>query len=319
LAKKEKVRAFHTEYSRNYESWEMVVAVTCAIYSGGIGGCACTWQIFANHRDDSDFWRGAVLVKDHVWIESRGKRLSAMVHQPQGVSNPPVVIVCHGFTGEKVGGNQFNLHVANGIEAAGFAVVRFEYAGSGESEGEFAVDTTITGWKSDLREVVHWVKKQPALQKGPLFLLGHSLGGCVVLLHEDTDHLISGRIALAPVIHPEENFREIILGPQMWAASLAGETISHFFGKGYFLQPNFVRDIARQNHSPLQVGQTYADPVLLIHGTEDPAVPAEGSRQFYQEYNGPKELFLIEGADHSFSRHMAELREKIVEWLRSHV
>lgn len=46
-------------------------------------------------------------MKEHEWIESRGKRLSAMIHTPQRTEISPVVIVCHGFTGEKVGGSQY--------------------------------------------------------------------------------------------------------------------------------------------------------------------------------------------------------------------
>lgn len=254
-------------------------------------------------------------MKDHVWIESSGRRLSAMVHQPQGVQHHPVVIMCHGFTGEKVGGGQFNLHIANAMEAAGFAVIRFEYAGSGESEGEFAVDTTITSWKNDLHEVIRWAKNQSVFQDVPVFLLGHSLGGCIVLLHEDTEQPIAGRIALAPVIHPEKNFRETILGPDLWAASMAGETIVHFYGKSYALEPNLVRDIVEKQHAPIQSCQHYRQPVLLIHGLADTAVPADGSRQFYAEYEGPKDMLLIEDADHGFSRHMPLLQQKVVEWL----
>lgn len=255
-------------------------------------------------------------MKYHAWIESRGERLSAMVHHPEGQERPPVVVFCHGFTGEKVGGNQFNLHVANAVEASGFAAVRFDFAGSGESEGEFAVDTTITGWQTDLHEVIHWVKEQPAYRESLLFLVGHSLGGSIVLLHQDPDPVIAGRIALAPAIHLEENFREIILGPNLWAASEAGETISHFYGKGYSLEPHFVRDLVLHKHAPLAASKQYTEPVLLIHGSDDPAVPVDGSRQFFREYAGPKELVVIDGADHGFSRHMPKLQETVVTWLR---
>ncbi|KQL48557.1 hypothetical protein AN963_01770 [Brevibacillus choshinensis] len=254
-------------------------------------------------------------MKDHKWVERNGKRLSAMIHTPEKVENPPVIIFCHGFTGEKVGGNQFVLRLANTVEAAGYAAVRFDFSGSGESAGEFERDTTISGWKDDLHIVVEWVQEQPAFQNSPIYLLGHSLGGCIVLLHDDANLPVAGRMALAPVIHTQENFHDTILGPELWAAAESGERISHFYGKGMALQPDFVRDIIQHGHSPLKACQTYDNPVLLIHGTADTAVPAEGSEHFTKVYAGPKELYLIEEADHSFSRQMEQLQEKIVGWL----
>ncbi|MGG0935141.1 alpha/beta fold hydrolase [Brevibacillus centrosporus] len=255
-------------------------------------------------------------MKDHKWIERNGKRLSAMIHMPElVVENPPVVILCHGFTGEKVGGNQFVLGLANAVEAAGFAAVRFDFSGSGESAGEFARDTTISGWKDDLNTVVEWVHEQPAFQKSPIYVLGHSLGGCIALLHDDTKIPVAGRIALAPVIHPRENFHDIILGPELWAAAESGKTISHFYGKAMSLQPDFVRDLIEKGHAPIKASKNYENPVLLIHGTADTAVPAEGSEQFAQAYEGRVDLFLMEDADHSFARQVGELQEKIVDWL----
>lgn len=194
-------------------------------------------------------------------------------------------------------------------------MIRFDFAGSGESEGSFDSDTTITGWLSDLRQVIQWTKEQPAFQKSPLFLLGHSLGGCIVLLHEDGQVPIAGRIALAPVIFPESNFREIILGPKMWEAAESGQTVSHFYGKSFSLQPDFVRDIQKRQHAPLRAAENYRDDVLLVHGSADEAVPAEGSQAFFDAYQGPKEIHIVDDADHNFSQHVPQLQQKLVAWL----
>lgn len=254
-------------------------------------------------------------MKDHKWIERNGKRLSAMIHLPDVVANPPVVIFCHGFTGEKVGGNQFVLRLANAVEAAGYAAIRFDFSGSGESAGIFEQDTTISGWTDDLRNVVEWTRQEPLFRDSPVFLVGQSLGGCIVLLHDGTKQPVAGRIAIAPVVDPKQNFHDTILGPELWEAAAAGQTISHFYGKGFSLRPDLVHDILEHGHSPLAACQSYRDPVLLVHGTEDTSVPAAGSTRFAEAYGGHVELLLMEGADHSFSRQMDLLQQKIVEWL----
>ncbi|MBB3128669.1 alpha-beta hydrolase superfamily lysophospholipase [Paenibacillus rhizosphaerae] len=254
-------------------------------------------------------------MKEHVWINSRNKRLSAMLHQQEGSHDPAIVIFCHGFTGEKVGGSQFYLHLANAIEAAGYAALRFDYAGSGESEGEFAIDTTVTGWTTDLQHVIAWVTSQKSYENSPIYILGHSLGGCIALLCDDPKHRIAGRIAIAPEVFPEENYRNSILGPVLWRESENGKIISHFFGKSYSLEPGFVRDMLDKKHDPIEASKSYDCPVLLIHGTEDDAVPFSGSKSYYNQYSGPKELHLIEGADHGFSRHLTELKACIIKFL----
>ena len=78
-------------------------------------------------------------MKEHIWISSRGLRLSAMLHQPAEVRRyTPLIICCHGFTGDKVGANQLTLNLAKKLAQAGYNALRFDFLGSGDSEGEFA-------------------------------------------------------------------------------------------------------------------------------------------------------------------------------------
>lgn len=254
-------------------------------------------------------------MKQHEWILSQGRKLSAMIHVNSfTVTQTPIVICCHGFTSEKIGANQLMLHVANAIEAAGFIAVRFDFTGSGESDGEFAVDTTIKNWQADLRNVIDWVKNLPEFDGLPIYLLGHSLGGLIVLSHED--QAIAGRVALAPVTQPIENFRNIILGPDLWQRSLQGETVSNFLGKGFSLTPNFVNDLLENRYDPLARTRHHRSPLLLIHGSQDIVVPPSGSEILYDSYRGKKELIRMQ-ADHVFTGKHAELTSQVSRWLKA--
>ena len=76
-------------------------------------------------------------LKEHRWIPSRGQRLSAMLHLPvKNEPKRPIVMICHGFTGDKIGMNQMNVKLAVKLEDAGYASVRFDYLGSGDSDGD---------------------------------------------------------------------------------------------------------------------------------------------------------------------------------------
>ena len=253
-------------------------------------------------------------MKYHEWIESRGYRLSAIVHREENEAGArPVVICCHGFTGDKVGANQLMLNLGKGIEAAGFAVVRFDFAGSGESEGEFASETTVSGWQEDLGNIVAWVRRQPEFAASPLYLLGHSLGGLIVLSSDLPD--VTGRIVLAPVVRPLENFRDIILGPGFWDSAVSGQSIANFYGKGFRLNPGFVADLLERGYDPLADAVAYQQPILIVHGEEDVVVPLAGSRELYARYAGAKEFHAI-GADHVFTGQHDVLKRLVTDWLQ---
>ena len=252
-------------------------------------------------------------MKIHHWVESRNYRLSVIEHKPESVkAGAPLVICCHGFTADKVGANQLMLNMGKALERAGIPAVRFDYAGSGESEGEFAKDTTVKAWQHDLQSILAWVKQQPEIAGLPVYLLGHSLGGLIVLTADYP--AIAGRIAVSPVIHPIANFRDIIFGGELWKNSLDGQTIANFIGKGFSLEPDFVRDLLAGEYAPLVVAKTYRTPLLIVHGDNDAVVPIEGSRELAQVYGGEKE-FTVLPADHVFTGQHKLLQNVVVEWL----
>jgi len=254
-------------------------------------------------------------VKDHVWISSRGKRLSAMLHMPSDANkDTPVIICCHGFTGDKTGANQLTLNLAKTLEQAGYIVIRFDFLGSGESDGDFPSDTVVAGWQEDLSNVVMWAKRQSRFITSPIILYGHSLGGLVVLTHSAMNQDISGRIVFAPVVNPIANFRDVILGPALWSKSLEGKTISNFFAKGFKLEGQFVKDLVEKNYDPIGAASVLTTPLLIIHGVEDIAVPIQGSIDLYKRYKGPK-LLQKPDIDHVATGKYDVLPKIVLEWL----
>jgi alpha/beta superfamily hydrolase len=235
-----------------------------------------------------------------------------MVHTPAAAAaGAPVVIFCHGFTGDKVGANQLMRNLAQIVEDAGLYAVRFDFAGSGDSEGTFAADTTVAGWQEDLRSVATWVERQ--FPGRPVYLLGHSLGGLVVLTAGHRP--VAGRIAVAPVIHPVENFAAIILGPELWAKSVQGERVANFYGKGFALDSDFSRDLLAAGYDPLAAAAAFTEPLLIVHGTADVAVPFAGSEELRAACAAPAEFAVLD-ADHVFIGRHDELGAVIVAWLR---
>ena len=87
--------------------------------------------------------------------------------------NCPIVILCHGFTGNRNGGLERG--IAHELESLGIASIRFDFNGHGESEGEFMfgismgyeikdgklgralLDTTISGVAFEMLKTVDMV------------------------------------------------------------------------------------------------------------------------------------------------------------------
>jgi|GEM_PF-1365292 alpha/beta superfamily hydrolase len=254
-------------------------------------------------------------MRDHTWVSSRKNRLSVMIHTPENfIQGTPVIVLCHGFTGNKIGANHLTKNLADFIEQLGYGVVRFDYIGSGDSDGEFATKTSVAGWRQDLESILVWVHEQEDFKKSPILLYGHSLGGLVVLTHPAGDIRIAARIVFAPVTQAVENFRDIILGQELWQQALQGESIENFYESAFTLNSQFVQDLVANSYNPAQNLTGTKQPLLFIHGTTDDVVPLAGTQVVYDAYDGQKEL-AITNFDHVAAKQHNELQRIIGKWL----
>lgn len=255
-------------------------------------------------------------MKNFSWIASRNQRLSAMVHLPDNFhEGTPLVVCCHGFSGDKVGYNQLTLNLAKFLEQSGYGVIRFDFLGSGDSDGDFPTDTFVAGWQEDLVNVLAWVQTQPQLATSPIILYGHSLGGLVVLTHPNLQHRVAARMVFAPVTHAIHNFQDIILGNELWRKSIAGEPIANFFERGFRLNSQFTQDLIKADYRPIDDAAKLDTPLLVVHGTLDIVVPIQGSRELYDKYQGEKEFIELE-VDHGALGAQEQLQTAIGGWLK---
>ena len=89
----------------------------------------------------------------------------------------PCVVACHGMGASK--DSDKYLLLGRELPAAGLALARFDFRGSGESGGRHE-DATIETRMADLEAVLDHLGKRPELD-GRFGLLGSSLGGFVAL------------------------------------------------------------------------------------------------------------------------------------------
>ncbi len=251
------------------------------------------------------------------WLENQGQRIASMMHIPEGDGPHPAVLMMHGFTGHRIESHFLFVKTARALMQAGFLVLRFDFRGSGESEGRFQ-DVTIPGEVSDGLAVLEWLSRHEAVDSNRIALLGLSMGGCVASLIAGQDQRVKALVLWSAVADPLGLFAMMEkntplpppLGPQPNGTVDLG---------GYLLGPEFIRTLAEAK--PLDTLQHYTGPALIIHGTEDPTVPRDHAEMYKNALGERAKLVWIEGADHTFNAHQwdTQVITTTVEWLRSHL
>lgn len=236
------------------------------------------------------------------WLENEGMRIAAMVHVPGGEGPHPAVLLLHGFTGDRVESHFLFVKAARSLADAGFVALRFDFRGSGESEGHFR-DVTVESEVSDALAALDWLAARENVDAGRIALLGLSMGGCIASIVAGQDRRVKALALWAAVADPQGLFVELSrntplpppLGPQPDGTVDVG---------GHLVGPEFFRTLPEAK--PLDALKGYTGPALIVHGTHDPTVPPDHARMYAGVLGDRARLVWIEGADHTFSAHAWE-------------
>lgn len=223
----------------------------------------------------------------------------------------PVVIFCHGYKGFKDWG-AWNL-VAVAFANAGFFFIKFNFSHNGgtiEQPLDFP-DLETFGNNNyikeldDLTTVVDWVTSsgfefKNKIDSSNITLIGHSRGGGIVTIKAAEDSRVTKLITWASVSDYKSRFPEGEIldkwrkdGVMYIENGRTKQKMPHYF--------QFYTSYL-QNEERLTIAiaaKKNKIPHLIIHGTKDPTVNVQESRQI-QGWSANSELFLVKGADHVF-------------------
>lgn len=251
------------------------------------------------------------IVKD-IRIEGQhGKPVLTDIYFNNDNKLKPIVVFSHGFKGFKDWGH-FDL-VAREFANNGFVFVKFNFSHNGttpETPTEFAdleafANNNFTKEMDDLGVVIDYVlddsgkEWEGEIDKDALNLLGHSRGGGVTILKGAEDDRVKKIVTWASVNEFGKFWSEEFY--EKWRQE--GVTYIENARTGQQLPMYFqIYDDYHQNidrlHIPTAV-KNLTKPLLLIHGTNDPAVPYEWGVEM-SKWSDNVELLTIEGGDHTF-------------------
>jgi dienelactone hydrolase len=226
----------------------------------------------------------------------------------------PVVIYAHGFNGFKDWG-KFDM-IANKFAAAGFVFVKFNFSHNGttpEHPEDFADleafgNNNYSKQLQDLQLVVDWVCDPENLymqqmDTNRIYLIGHSMGGGIALLHAANDHRITKLITWAGIAEcktPWGNWPAAKMlhwketGVEYYTNSRTNQQMPMY----YQLYLDYEK-----NQTALDIEKAIgklAIPILICHGKADAAIAVEKAFDL-QRWQPAAQLFIVE-SDHVFGR-----------------
>ena len=222
-----------------------------------------------------------------VAFDVQGESVFGVLHVPETIPAPGVVM-CHGFTGHKAETHRLFVTTARDFCDHGLVVLRFDFRGSGDSEGEFR-DMTISREIQDAQAAVRFLAGNVSVNPDRIGALGLSLGGCVAACLSGREHL-QALVLWAAVAHPKRIFERRF--PELGTTDMIDM-------QGWGLGRGFVED--SRNIHPLEEVKKHAGPVLVMHGTKDESVPPSDAKEYCEAIGSRSQLKYVEGSDHTFS------------------
>jgi pimeloyl-ACP methyl ester carboxylesterase len=223
-------------------------------------------------------------------FKCKNQQIAGILHLPQR-KNPPIIIMCHGWGSNKLGTWQgLFVKFAREICKNGFAVLRFDFRGSGDSEGDFG-EQTIETMLDDLDCVLNNLDKD-IVNIDKIGLIGHSLGGKAAILKAAEDKRIKC-LALLSTPASQKNAMTIDFIDEVRERKklLLGDS-------GLWINKNQLESYLK--YDGLKAIRKVRIPVLVASGSEDLSVFPSHSEKLYKVANKPKKLIFVKGADHFF-------------------
>jgi alpha-beta hydrolase superfamily lysophospholipase len=246
------------------------------------------------------------------------------------------LIITHGL-GEHSGRYA---NIVDSLVPKGYAIYAFDNRGHGRSPGQRGHVEAWAELRDDLRLFIESVQNEEP--GSPLFLMGHSLGGLIVLeyalRHPDGSR---GVIASAPGLSTDGFSPLLILISRIlsWVwptfslpTGLDATTLSRnpevvreyvedplVHGKA---TPRFATEANQAVHWTLDNAADLRTPLLILHSTEDRLVPVKASRIFFDKVTvADKEMHEYVGYYHECHNDVCydEPINDLADWLERHV
>lgn len=205
------------------------------------------------------------------------------------------------------------IHISRALCDLGMAVLRFDFTGLGDSEGDFA----NTNFSSNVADLVAAARSLEQTHEAPQLLIGHSLGGAAVVMAAEQ---LPGVKAIATIGAPSDpaHVKEL-LNQHLDRIEEHGKTEIKLGGRPFTIKRQFIEDL--QSHSLAERVGKLGRPLLIFHAPADDVVGIDHAKRIFEAARHPKSFVSLDDADHLVTR--AEdarfIADTLAAWTRRYI
>ena len=220
-----------------------------------------------------------------------GQSLSGLMSLPN-TTPTAYALFAHCFTCSK--NLKAATNIARALTESGIAVLRFDFTGLGQSEGDFAE----TNFSSNVNDLIAAVRFLEDHYQPPRMLVGHSLGGTAILQAASG---VPSAVAVATIASPSDpgHVRHLFPGAE---ATLAEQGFAEvdLGGRPFTIKRQFIDDLERHDLPTSVKGLRKA--LLIMHAPLDDVVEIDNASMLFSRAMHPKSFISLDEADHLLTR-----------------
>jgi len=212
-----------------------------------------------------------------------GGRLAGLLEHPDGAASA-WVLFAHCFScGKDIAAAS---RVARALVARGYAVLRFDFTGLGNSDGDFA-NTNFSSNVADLKKAAEYLRSQ---YRAPTLLIGHSLGGTAALIAAGDIPECKAVVTIGAPYDPAHLTRHF--GEDLQTIMDRGKAEVNLGGRAVTIKRQFIDDVARIGEKDI-VGKM-KKALLICHAPLDEVVSIDEAEKIYKAAKNPKSFVSLD-------------------------